>query len=220
MPWKRGDHVKLVLFPPQLLMADDPKPTDPSPTGPSDPVPTDPKPTVSDPSVTPPSKGDTPETVPYSRFQEQNTQLKEANQRLAELDKAEQERKEAEAIAKGEHEDVIKTLKPKAERAEALEKVLTKTVDDLVEKIPEEKRKLIPNSLSVEDKLAYINDNRDLLLDAEPKKNVGTSSSPSTGDDEITDSTIFTKAQLEDPVFYEKNRDAIIKAMREGRIKD
>lgn len=197
----------------------DPKPTDPSPT---DPKPTDPKPTDpatgADPKPTATQGAD--QTVPYSRFKDTNDALKDANERLAAFEKAEQDRKDAEALQNGEHEKVIADLKPKAQRAETLEKVLKQSVESLIEQIPEEKRGLVPQSLPIEAQLEYINTNREALLGPTQLKNVGISSAASTGADDVTDSTIFTKAQIEDPEFYRKNRDAIRKAMQEGRIKD
>ena len=202
------------------LMADEPTPVAPSSTPTPAPVVPDSSPS---PDVVPP---ETPEDVqkgqniPYDRFSKWSAERNVEKARLAELEKAEADRIQAEAVKNGEHQTVIDSLKPKAERADVLEAVLKTSVDALLEQIPDDKKALVPESLSVEAKLEYINANRATLLGESPKKNVGTSSSPGTGEGEITDSTIFTAAQMADTAFYEKNKVAIRKAMQEGRIKD
>lgn len=171
-------------------------------------------------SGTAPSPTEKPENmVPYSRFQETNSALKEANTIIAKFKADEEKRQQEQAIKAGEHEKVIADLQPRAKRAEELEAIVGKSVEALMQEIPEEKRGLIPD-LSVELKLDYINRNRAFLLSADKPKNVGTPSSPATGGEDVGNSTIFTLDQISDPAFYAKNRDAIMKASKEGRVKD
>lgn len=189
-------------------------------------------PVVPDPSATPPAPANpatpatpatppeptTPQTVPYSRLKEEIDKRKEQDTELERLRTEDKKRKDAEALARGDHEKVINELKPKAERAGELEKALTSVVDAEMALIPEARRSLVPD-LAPEKKLAYITANRAFLMDAKPA-NVNTplnpdGSSPSGGSNQT-----FTLAQIRDAKFYEANRDAILKAQAEGRIKD
>lgn len=161
--------------------------------------------------------GKTPDPVPYDRFKEVNDQLAAAKEREQKRAKEDDEARQKKLQEDGKFQDIIKELTPQAERAKALEKTLETYLDAEMKDIPEARRSLIPEGLSVEQKLEYIAKNRK-LLHGDGKRNVNTSTSPGEGSDG-GEPTTFTLEQLQDPVFYDKNRDAILKAQREGRIK-
>lgn len=83
--------------------------------------------------------------IPKSRFDEVNNRAKAAERKLAQLEAAEAQRLEQEQLAKGEHQKVIDALKPKAERAEALEAALQTYYEAELAGVPEDKRGLIPD---------------------------------------------------------------------------
>lgn len=159
-----------------------------------------------------------PQNVPYDRFKEVNTKLKETNTELERYREDERKRKEKEAIDKGEHEKVINDLRPKAERAEALEKTINTVIESELAAIPKERHSLVPD-LPAEKKLAWIAANRAFLM-GEKKKDTNHPTNPADGSGGGGDNQTFTKAQIEDPKFYAEHRDDILKAMREGRIRD
>lgn len=160
-----------------------------------------------------------PESVPYSRFQEVNEQAKQSAEKLAEFERKEKEREEQEALAKGEHEKLINDLKPQAERAKALEETIKTSVNALIEKIPEERRSLIPEGLPVEQKFNWINQNLEFLTQTSGNPNVNTGSNVPNSQD-AGNKPIYTQEQISDINFYQKNRDDILLAQKEGRIKD
>lgn len=164
-----------------------------------------------------PSEPSIPQTVPYSRLKEEIDKRKEQDAELERLRGEDQKRKDAEALARGDHEKVINDLKPKAERATELEKALTSVIDAEMALIPEARRSLVPD-IAPEKKLAYITANRAFLMDAK-SANVNTPLNPD-GSSPSGSGQTFTLSQIRDPKFYEENRDAILKAQSEGRIKD
>lgn len=162
--------------------------------------------------------GKTPDPVPYARFKEQQDLLNTLKKEKEEREKADAAKARKKQEEDGNFQEIIKDLTPKAERAAALEKTLSTYLETELKDIPEDRRSLIPDGLSVEQKLEYIAKNR-AILRGDGKKNVNRSSSPGNGaggDDEPTE---FTLEQLQDPAFYDKHRDAILKAQKEGRIK-
>lgn len=171
----------------------------------------------------PPPKGDTSSDsggkVPYERLKEKSDALKAANARIAEFEAKEADRKQKELAEKGNYEEALKELQPKAERAGKLEETIVKLVERELENIPEELRSLVPASLSPEDKLQYIADNRDILFGNEEKKTVNASTNPGGGEGDTGDKPTYTVAQISDPAFYQKNREDILLAQKEGRIK-
>jgi hypothetical protein len=62
----------------------------------------------------------------------------------------------------------LETERQKAARATALEEVLTKTLEAELELLTPDAKKLVPAKLSVEDKLAWISDNRATLVKSTP----------------------------------------------------
>lgn len=184
-------------------------PPAPSPT----PAPTPATASPASPAPTP----ETPQTVPYSRLKEEIDKRNEQNVELERLRAEDKKRKDDEAIARGEFTKVIEDLKPKAARAEALEKSLITVVEAEMKAIPEARRSLVPD-LPPEKKLEYIAANRAFLMDTKPadvNRPLNPDGSPGGGSNQT-----FTLAQIRDPKFYEENRDAILKAQAEGRIRD
>lgn len=82
----------------------------------------------------------TPQTVPYDRFSQVIKERNELNERLQKLEQAQAKREEEERLKRGEHEAVINELKPKASRAETLEKTLTEYLTAELESVPEDMR--------------------------------------------------------------------------------
>jgi len=187
----------------------DPTPPAPSPT--PEPAPA--------PAATPPiPPAKEPDPIPYGRFKEVNDQLKEKSDKLATFEAEDAKRKQDEQIKAGEHQKVIDELKPQAARAAELETALKAVIDAEIAAIPKDRQSLVPD-LPPEKKLAWITANRKILM-GDKKSDVNHPVNPADGSPEGGDTTTFTKAQIENPAFYEKNRDAIMKALREGRIKD
>jgi hypothetical protein len=156
-------------------------------------------------------------SVPYSRLQEvilkANTQATE----LEELRTKERQRVEQEQLARGEHQKIIDELRPQAGRAAELEAALNTVVASEIEAIPEDRRSLVPD-LAPEKKLAWIVANRAFLMNTKPL-NSNHPLNPG-GNDAGGSKQIFTSAQIKDAKFYEANRDAILLAQKEGRIRD
>ncbi len=182
---------------------------------------------VADPTATPPAsaspasqaspKQEENQSIPYARFKEEIDKHREATAELERLRAEDKKRKDDEAIAKGEFTKVIDELKPKAERMEALEKSLNAVIEAEMKAIPEDRRTLVPD-LPPEKKLEYIATNRAFLMDNKPA-NVNRPLNPD-GSHNGGSQQSFTLAQIQDPKFYEENRDAILKAQVDGRIRD
>jgi hypothetical protein len=96
-----------------------------------------------------------PQSIPYDRFQQVNEAKKAAEKRLAELEAAEKKRLDDELAANGEYQKLIDDLKPKATRADELEKTVKLLLDAEIEKIPTAMRDLIPPG-TVDFQLAWI----------------------------------------------------------------
>jgi DNA repair exonuclease SbcCD ATPase subunit len=109
--------------------------------------------------------------IPKSRFDEINTHYKDA---LKKAEAAEKALKEAQEIRLKEKEDYkalyeqttseLSELKPKAEQFEAYKETMQALFDAQVEEIPEELRALIPDEMSVKQKIDWIAKNKKLLL--------------------------------------------------------
>ena len=83
--------------------------------------------------------------IPRARFDEVYEQLKELKKWREGQEKADAKRQEQERLQRGEHEEVIAELKPKAERAERLEGVLVSMLEVEIEQIPDKFKSLIPD---------------------------------------------------------------------------
>lgn len=160
-----------------------------------------------------PSNPDDP--VPYKRFAFEVAQRKEMEKKYnAEIEK-QKEAHQKQLEEQGKFKELFEAQTPKVQRAEKLEAVVQKSVDQLMEKIPEDKQKLIPQSLSVEDKLDYIHTNFEYLTQS-ANKNINPGTNP--GSQESSTKT-FTQEQLKDSKFYNEHREEIRQAQKEGRIK-
>lgn len=91
-------------------------------------------------------------------------------------------KEEKELLEKGEHQKVIDNLKDQlnnalkgSERIKELESSLEGHLNVQMEKIPEEKKGLIPSSFTIEQKLDYISKNSNLLLAEKKIVNAGSS---------------------------------------------
>ncbi len=164
-------------------------------------------------------------TVPYDRFQSQQTKLRDTETELEKYRTAEAKRTEDDALARGEHQKVIDDLRPKAERAVALEASLKAVVDAELKNIPDDKKSLVPD-LPPEKQLEWITANRKFLTDGKVK-DVNRHTDTGDGTVQGDDKQIFTLAQIKDPTrnadgktFYELHRADILKAQREGRVRD
>ena len=194
---------------PSIFMADPVTPPAPSTPPEAAPAP------AATPAV-PPAKE--PDPVPYGRFKEVNDKAAAQAEELATFKAAEAERKKQAEIAAGNHQKVIDELTPKAARAAELESALQSVVDAEIATIPKERQSLVPD-LPLEKKLAWITANRAILM-GDKVKNVNHPTNPASGTPSGEDNQTFTQAQIKDSAFYEKNKDAIKKALREGRIVD
>ncbi len=154
----------------------------------------------------------------HPRFQQLT---KAASDAKAALDAREAKDKKAEEDAKlasGKHEEVINELRPKAERATTLEASIKKIVDEELKSIPDDKKTLVPN-LPPEQLLEWIASNRTLLTGKEKPRNVNRPANPPEGSEESEDQTVYTLAQIQDIKFFNDNKDKILKAQREGRVR-
>ncbi len=164
----------------------------------------------------PPAKE--PDPVPYARFKEVNDKAAENATKLAKYESEEAERKKQANIAAGNHQKVIDDLTPKAARAVELETALNTVIEAEIAAIPKDRQSLVPD-LSPEKKLAWIAANRAILM-GDKKGSVNHPLNPKDGTVEGGDKQTFTQAQIKDPKFYDEHRDAIMAAMRDGRITD
>jgi F0F1-type ATP synthase membrane subunit b/b' len=126
--------------------------------------------------VTPPAaepqKPDTQEQmIPKERFDEVNRKYKDADKAREAAEKA---LKEAQEVRLKEKEDYkalyeqttseLSELKPKAEQFDSYQETMSKLLEAQIEEIPEELRSLIPDELSVKQKIDWIAKNKKLLL--------------------------------------------------------
>jgi len=93
--------------------------------------------------------------IPRTRFNEVLGERNALGERLRGLEAAEAARQRQKAEDEGRYQDVIAALEPKANRADALEKLITEMVAAEVESVPEKFKGLIPN-LEPAEKLAWI----------------------------------------------------------------
>jgi phage I-like protein len=110
---------------------------------------------VTPPDVAQNTENRPPEAIPYSRFQEVNNEKKKLAEQLQKLLDAEKERTDAEAIKRGDFQTIIDTLKPKAERTDALEATLKIYLQSEIESLPQDISDLIPEG-DVTTQLAWI----------------------------------------------------------------
>lgn len=159
-------------------------------------------------------QGTRPEHVPYDRFAKTISEKKALEDQIAAYEKEREGARQKQLEEQGEYKKLLEEQAPKVERATKLEGIVSKTVEDLKSKIPEDKRGLIPASLPLEDQLEYIHTNMSFLMDSQPR-NIGHATNPG-GDTRQTSN--FTQEQISDPKFYTEHREEILKAQREGRL--
>jgi ribonucleoside-triphosphate reductase len=107
----------------------------------TDPAPTSPPPAEAQTT----DSGKDEHMIPKSRFDEVNAQYKAVQKQLDDLSKAQTDREEAEALARGDHEKVIADLKPKAEQADKYAEQIEAMLETELEDVPEDKRDLVPD---------------------------------------------------------------------------
>lgn len=112
-------------------------------------------PVVPPPDVAQNTENRPPEAIPYDRFKQVNDEKKELAKQLQKLLDAEKERTDAEAIKKGDFQAIIDSLKPKAERTDALEATLKSYLEHEIESLPKDISDLIPDG-DVTTQLAWI----------------------------------------------------------------
>lgn len=153
-------------------------------------------------------------TVPEWKFSKTYKEKKEAEERAAEAERKLREREEKDAEAQGKHQELAEQYKrerdeanEKLERLNAEQEATNETFSSMLasalEEIPEEKRKLIPDSYSDRDKLSYINSNRSFLIGTDSKKS-GTPSQPGNENQPPSDELDAKR----------KERDALIEKRR------
>jgi len=157
----------------------------------------------------------TPNNIPYGRFSEEVAKRKSLETKLSEIEVSTEKNRQEKLVKDGEFQKLLEEQAPKVERAKILQGVVEKTVKSLMDRIPEEKQKLIPQSLSAEDQLDYINQNLAFFSD-NSSKNINTGLSPNG---QTPASNTFTNEQLKDSKFYEENKVEIEQARKEGRLK-
>jgi DNA repair exonuclease SbcCD ATPase subunit len=128
---------------------------------------------------TPPAEAkktdDNEHMIPKSRLDEEIQKRKDLEKRLAAIEKAHNEAENARLKDQQNFEALYEKVaaeladaKPKAEQLTAYETTLKETLASAIEEIPQERRGLIPEELTVEAQLRWISKNRALLSKAQP----------------------------------------------------
>ena len=92
---------------------------------------------------TPDSGGDE-HMIPKSVLDKEKTKRRELETKLKAIEDEKTERERKEALARGEHEEIIAELQPKAEKADRYEQQVQERVATKIESLPEDKRALVP----------------------------------------------------------------------------
>jgi phage I-like protein len=110
-------------------------------------------------------------TVPISRLNEEIAKKRELESRLAAIEKAQKEAEEKRLTEANNFKELyekqkveLEGLKPRAAVAEESEKVLQSVLESQINEIPEHYRGMVPESLSTNQKLAWIAQNKPLLM--------------------------------------------------------
>lgn len=120
-----------------------------------------------------PAEAKKPESpmIPKERFDEVNSRMKEYEKKLQAQEKALKEAQEARLKEKEDYKQLyeqttaeLSELKPLAEQVETYKETMESLFESQVADIPEEMRSLIPDELSVKQKLDWIARNKNLLL--------------------------------------------------------
>ena len=117
--------------------------------------------------------------IPQTRFNEVNDRAKAAEAKVTAMEAAEAKAEEARLIEKENYKELaekrgaeVDKFKAEAEKAVGMEATLTELLEASMEAIPKDLRSLVPESLSTQEKLAYIATNAAVLTKADPM-NVG-----------------------------------------------
>jgi len=109
--------------------------------------------------------------IPKERMDEVLKKNKELNERLAAIEKAQNEAEEKRLTEANNFKELydktkveLEGLRPKAAVAEESEKVLQSVLESQINEIPEHFRTLVPEGLSTNQKLAWIAQNKPLLM--------------------------------------------------------
>ena len=113
--------------------------------------------------------------IPKGRFDEINNANKKLQERLDALERESHERLEAQLKEQGKYKELaeeraqkLAKAQAKADQVEVYQEVLSKHLQAQIEIIPEDKRSLIPDTLPVDEQLAWIARNRALLTKLAP----------------------------------------------------
>jgi ribonucleoside-triphosphate reductase len=116
------------------------------------------------------NKGDNEHMIPKSRFDEVNDEKKKLADRLAQIEAEQKIETEKRLIEQQEYQKLAETrgkeladLQPKAAKVDAMEKTLVDVLTAQVAELPEDKRGLIPDELSTQQKLNWLAKNAAIL---------------------------------------------------------
>jgi ribonucleoside-triphosphate reductase len=116
------------------------------------------------------NKGDNEHMIPKSRFDEVNEAKRKAEERLAKIEADQKIETEKRLIEQQEYQKLAETrgkeladLQPKAAKVDAMEKTLVEVLTAQVAELPEDKRGLIPDELSTQQKLNWLAKNAAIL---------------------------------------------------------
>lgn len=104
-----------------------------------------------------------PKLVPLEKHLKQRDRLRDAEARVEALEKKATDAERAKLDKEERLQLEVNDLKTQSDRADRLDGTIKKILDSAIESVPEDKRSLIPASLSPEDQLEYIETNRALL---------------------------------------------------------
>ena len=183
-----------------------------------------------EPGVKPPTNGDDPlaglspeaqaifkETQAglLSALQKERDANKQAADRLATIEKENQDRLETQLKEQGKYKELaeerakaLAEMQPKADQLEAAQATLKQVLAAQIEQIPEDKRSLVPDKLSTEDQLEWISQNRALLSKKTPF-NIGAGQQGGTdngGDSLTAEELAMCKKMNVSPADYAKQK--------------
>lgn len=123
------------------------------------------------PATDDPGKEQDEKMIPESQFSKVYARMKSLEEKDAKRERAEQKKKEEQLLSEKKYDEVIAEKERQLEEASTAKETLSETNErlttmweELEEQIPEERRALVPESLSPLDKITYVNKNRDFLF--------------------------------------------------------
>jgi len=109
--------------------------------------------------------------IPKERFDEVNSRMKEYEKQFKAAEKALQEAQEARLKEKEDYKELyeqkmseLSELKPLADQVESYKETMERLLEAQIEEIPEELQTLIPDEMTVKQKIDWIAKNKKLLL--------------------------------------------------------